>query len=369
MPSRIRNAIGNNNNGAEGSSLPNQASHSRSHSNGSSTSSKDGVVEVQTTPAQSIPPQQSPATQPAATQTRPRVFLVPELPSRIRNAIDNNNTNGGVGPSLPKQASHSRSHSSGSSTSSKRCREDDDDAVEVQATKRLTPSESFKEVLSRLGNLRKKARRGESPFNNTTTEGGNASDSSSSFSSVNGVPWNKYEADDATDEADGTYTPSDDSESDDMSASSSSGNDSDDWDANMEFYDRIPLSPSGLSDSDSDNEAPSGSSNCFGSQGTSRPALRHPTGPRPPAPPPRQHEQRAKKLKRNDNCLQVNPDTGRLEVIHASDDPERGRRFREIPVQVMSIEDVLDDITSCHHNKFEFDEEAWKSFEVPEEKK
>ena len=319
---------------------------------------------------QSIPPQQSPATQPAATQTRPRVFLVPELPSRIRNAIDNNNR--GEGSSLPKQTSHSRSHSSGSSTSSKRCREDDDDAVEVQTTKNLNPSESFKEVLARLGSLRKKARRGESPFNNTTTKDGNASDSSSSLSGVNGVPWNKYQTDDETDEADGTYTPSDDSESDDLSPSSDSGNDSDDWDPNTEFYDRIALSPSGLSDSGSDSEGPSGSSKSssyFGSQGTSRPLLRHPTGPRPPAPPPRQHEQRAKRLKRNDNCLQVDPETGRLEVIHASDDPERGRRFREIPVQAMRIEDILDDITSYHHNKFEFDEEAWKNFEVPEEKK
>lgn len=278
------------------------------------------------------------------------------MPSRIRNAIDNNNDRG-EGPSQPKQTSRSRSHSSGSSTSSKRSREDDDDVIEFRSN---IVSDSFKEVLARLSNSRKKARRGESPFNNTITNDGNASDSSSSHR-VNGVPWNKYEVDDEADEADSTYSPS------------SSDTDSEDSGLSMEFYDRFPLSPSGLSDSDSDNEAPSSgsqSSNYFGSQGTSRPAaLRHPTGPRPPALPPRQHEQTAKRLKRNDNCLQVNPETGRLEVVHAADDPERGRRFREIPIQAERIEDILDAITSYNHNKFEFDEEAWKSFEIPEEKK
>lgn len=316
----------------------------------------------QPAPSEPIPPQQGPATQPAATQTRPRTFLVPELPSRIRNAIDNNNNDRGEGPSQPKQTSRSRSHSSGSSTSSKRSREDDDDVPEIRGD---IISNSFKEVLARLGNNRKKARRGESPFNNTntttTTDGGNASDSSSSSSlPVNGVHWNKYQVDDEADEADSTYSPS--------------SSDSDSDDPGLEFYERFPLSPSGLSDSDSDSGAPSGSSqssNYFGSQGaSSHPAApRHPTGPRPPAPPPREHERTAKKLKRNDNCLQVNPETGRLEVVHAADDPERGRSFREYPIQAERIEDVLDAITSYQHNKFEFDEEAWKSFEIPEEKK
>jgi hypothetical protein len=273
------------------------------------------------------------------------------LPSRIRNAIDNN-IDRGEGSSQPKQISRSRSHSSGSSTSSKRSREDDDDVVEIQGNKGSTISSSFREVIERLDNHRKKARRGESPFNNTTTSDGNASDSSSSLS-VDGVPWNKYVADDEADEADGTYSPS------------SSDSDSDDTGLSMELYERSPLSPSGLSDSDSDNEA----SNYFGSQGTSRPTVRHPTGARPPAPPPRQHEQTAKRLKRNDNCLQVNAETGQLEVVHAADDPERGRQFRDIPIQAERIEDVLDAITSYHNNKFEFDEEAWKSFEIPEEKK
>lgn len=272
------------------------------------------------------------------------------MPSRLRNVIDNN-IDRGEGSSQTKQTSRSRSHSSGSSTSSKRSREDDEDGIEIQSNKGPIVSNSFKEVIARMENHRKKARRGESPFNKTTTNDGNTSDSSSSLSAT-GVPWNKYVVDDEADEADGAYSPSSDSDSEESSLS-------------MEFYDRFPLSPSGLSDSDSDSEA----SNYFGSQGTSRPTARHPTGPRPAAPPPRQHEQTAKKLKRNDNCLQVNADTGQLEVVHAADDPERGRRFREVPIQAERIEDVLDAITSYHHNKFEFDEEAWKSFEVPEEKK
>jgi len=210
-----------------------------------------------------------------------------------------------------------------------------------------------------MGNYRKKARRGESPFNKKTAiDDGNISDTSSSHSLSGDVPWNLYHINDEADEADGSYSPSSDSDSDESSLS-------------LNFYDsdQAPLSPSGLSDSDSDcEEAPSGSSQSssfFGSQGTTGSRAKHPTGPRPPAPPPRQHERTAKKLRRNDNRIQINPETGKAEIVHAADDPERGQRFRAIPIQAERTEDILDDIVSCN-SKFEFDEEAWKCFEIPE---
>ena len=218
---------------------------------------------------------------------------------------------------------------------------------------------SFRDAVAQMGNYRKKARRGESPFNKTTIDDGNMSDAPSSLSLSGDVPWNLYRINDEADEADGTYSPS-------------SGSDSDESSLSLNFYDsdRAPLSPSGLSDSDSDGEeAPSGSSQSsssfFGSQGTSGSRAKHPTGPRPPAPPPRQHEPTAKKLRRNDNRLQLNPETGKAEIVHAADDPERGGIFRAIPIQAERTEDILDDIVSCN-NKFEFDEEAWKCFEIPE---
>ncbi|KIM44049.1 hypothetical protein M413DRAFT_443109 [Hebeloma cylindrosporum] len=306
-------------------------------------------------PTQLLPATQ-PATQPAAPQPKPRTFLVPELPERIRNAMNNNNEDRGEGPSQPRPTSRTGSQSSESSTSSKRSREDDDQAAGAPKKKKKPEIPfiytSFQEVILRVSDANNQEGQGDGP------DGSSGEDTSGG---AHGVLWSNYQVDDEADEADDDYQYNPQSSDSD----SYSEDDSDSLLSSMEFEfdeDHAPLSPSGISDSDSDNDTPS-----YFSSSASTP--RHPTGPRPPpVSPPPQPERRAKALKRNDNRLEVNPETGKLEVVHASDDPERGRRFREMPIEAESPDHILGSVMADNNKfDFEFDEDAWRSFEIPEE--
>jgi hypothetical protein len=174
------------------------------------------------------------------------------------------------------------------------------------------------------------------------------------------VPWNLYQINDEIDETDGTYSPSsDDSDSDDSNLNQSS----------LNFYDsnNAPLSPSGLSDSDfegeGEGESPLGSSQSssgfFRWSNASRPRL--PNGPDHPLHRLISMNQRPKGSNAMTNAYSSTLRLGRLkscmQLMTLSAD-------KRLLFRAERTEDVLTGIVSCN-TRFEFDEEAWKCFEIP----